>query len=409
MDKFWSRFATHWDVLLHGSPAVDIFRGMKLAAGGELGMGVGEEEWGSGERDVLEDFARRTDGLVDMMVARFGEPSPHHDQTNTTGTLNALDASQLDPWIGRGRHVNAGDGIVFSGVGALSRGSLRVMSHWMEDIYALGEYAYGVKDSPRADRRKRRRRNPTPAGPQHSETETIRAPKSNTPAHTGLPPGIPPPIVKAAQSSLDKASEAVDSAKSTEANQAEPKKTAVGDTEAWMKYLTLGYGTAWGGKHSHSSKRDPSPRGNDEGESPEVPMRHVDPEPDIDRGEEKLRRQIQQENSGYFSIGLKGSLEDEDNEGDDEGDWNNRIPLRTVHVELVKDIPDVPGGADDESSIAYIYDEEPSSKSTKRLTRLRPVVYVVGSLQRKLRHIADHMFSIARSYIPFYSNNGLSH
>jgi hypothetical protein len=56
LERYWTGFARSWDVLLHGNPIVDIYNGVKLAAGGELGIGVGEEEWGSGEREVLEDF-----------------------------------------------------------------------------------------------------------------------------------------------------------------------------------------------------------------------------------------------------------------------------------------------------------------------------------------------------------------
>jgi hypothetical protein len=33
-------------LLLTGNPIVDIYNGIKLSAGGELGIGVGEEEWG---------------------------------------------------------------------------------------------------------------------------------------------------------------------------------------------------------------------------------------------------------------------------------------------------------------------------------------------------------------------------
>src|ERR1700748_3035124 len=36
LDRFWTKFSLSWDVMLHGSPAVDIFGGTKLAAGGEL-------------------------------------------------------------------------------------------------------------------------------------------------------------------------------------------------------------------------------------------------------------------------------------------------------------------------------------------------------------------------------------
>ncbi|KAH0282587.1 hypothetical protein KCU84_g18659, partial [Aureobasidium melanogenum] len=34
LDRFWTRFCRNWDVLLHGNPAIDIFGGLKLAAGG---------------------------------------------------------------------------------------------------------------------------------------------------------------------------------------------------------------------------------------------------------------------------------------------------------------------------------------------------------------------------------------
>lgn len=70
--RFWDAFVAKWDVLLHGNPTAEVFSALKLSAGGELGIGVGEEEWGSGEREVLEDFIRRTSGLIDIVVSRFG-------------------------------------------------------------------------------------------------------------------------------------------------------------------------------------------------------------------------------------------------------------------------------------------------------------------------------------------------
>ena len=44
---------------MHGNPATSLYGGIKVAACGELGMGVGEEERGSGEREVLEGFVGR--------------------------------------------------------------------------------------------------------------------------------------------------------------------------------------------------------------------------------------------------------------------------------------------------------------------------------------------------------------
>jgi hypothetical protein len=381
LDRFWTKFATHWDVLLHGSPAVDIFGGIKLAAGGELGMGVGEEEWGSGEREVLEDFARRTDGLVDLMVSRFGVPSPLQPQTpKAAENSSSTHTPESEPWIGRGKEVGTGDGVVFSGIGSLSRCSLRDISRWVEDIYAFGEYAYGVRDSPTADRRRRRRKKPAPSEASHSEVDTKNSrPPSTAPSatHSRQPPCIPPPIVKAAESSLDKASNAVDATGNAQNNGAGSNKSASGDSETWVKYLMLGYGTSWGGRRSQSGERKASAHVDGEGErSAEAPMRYVEPEPDVDRVEEKLKRQVELENSGYFVIGLKGRMEEEEHWAEEsDSEWNNRILIRTVHVELVNDAP--LSTHTEEEKAGYGKDLMSTPQSGRARCRLRPVVYVV--------------------------------
>jgi len=160
-----------------------------------------------------------------------------------------------------------------------------------------------------------------------------------------------------------------------------------------MKYLTLGYGTAWGGRGPQSGDKSPSSQVKDQAEpSPGPAMRFVEPEPDVDRVEERLKRQVQQENAGYFIIGLKGSMEDDghDDGHDDEnedGDWNNRIPLRTVHVELADEAPETPGSERER----YAYEENifPKAVAEKRLSRLQPVIYVVRYLQLKPCEVAD--------------------
>ena len=143
LDRFWTRFARSWDVLLHGNPAVDIFNGVKLASGGELGYGVGEEDCGSGEREVLEDLTRRTEGLVDIVVSRFGETLPSEEDKSAS-------EAEAVPWMGSGKQPIASDGVIFDGVGTLQRQSLRSVSLWMQQIYTYGEYAYGVRDNPSA-------------------------------------------------------------------------------------------------------------------------------------------------------------------------------------------------------------------------------------------------------------------
>jgi hypothetical protein len=362
---------------------VDIFGGMKLAAGGELGMGVGEEEWGSGEREVLEDYVRRTHGLVDIMVSRFGEPSPLQNPKDPANSRALPDAPELESWIGSGRSVNAYDGVVFSGVGALSRRSLRDVSHWVESIYCYGDHAYGVKDNPTSDRKQRRRRNMAApssarASPEAKKAHSLSDSANSAPKLDSDSPPIPPPIVTAVEESLDKASAAASTTAKTDKKPLSVM-ASLGDAETWMRYATLGYGSAWGGgkkaqldeaipNEVSAAQRDPSP---------EPTLRSVEPEPDV--VEDRLKTQIRQENSGYFIVGLKGNMEEENfDDANDEGGWNNRIPLRTVYVELSSDQP--PATPGNEADEAPSWSNELSlmaSTMGSGLRRLRPVVYVV--------------------------------
>ncbi|KAF1922056.1 hypothetical protein BDU57DRAFT_545401 [Ampelomyces quisqualis] len=381
LHKYWARFASSWHVLLHGSPAVDMYAGVKLAAGGELGVGVGEEAWGSSERDVLEHFARRTDGLVDVMVSRFGEPPPRQ-QAQSSADPGHVDLSQAEPWLGGGRHVDASDGVVFSGLGAVSRDSLRHVSHWVETIYSLGDQAYGIRDNPTSHRKRRKRRSlKPPTSPLPEARQPLPKDTSQVTASTlrsGLPPGIPPPIVKAVETSLQKASAAAEQGDKASSQDQKPLLASLGDTETWMKYMTLGYGTAWGAhkpvqqtqptsSQRTAPKRTPSPEA----------MRHIEPEPHVDVLEEKLKQQIRQENDGYFLIGLKGDMYHLEGDDETEDDWNHRIPLRTLHVEVSQrdDASLSPSGDSDETP-AYEREIGLGSTSPTGLSRLRPVIYV---------------------------------
>ena len=396
---YWSRFCQTWDVLLHGSPAVDMFNGLKLAAGGELGMGVGEEEWGSSERDVLEDFARRTEGLVDVVVSRFGEASPlqHPKGKAAAAKGQARFDAPAEPWIGCRGNVAARDGVVFSGVGGLSRASLRDVAHWTETIYHYGDHAYGIRDNPTSDRRKRRRRNPNAPAPaptrQPDAAPATPADQDKSHPHdsgTGEPLRIPPPIVKAVESSLDKASKAVDDADADAGGSSEPAAkpetgntmlASLGDTETWVKYMTLGYGTAWGGGKKHAEEPPIAPASASAAapepvrreQSPEA-MRYIEPTPDVDLVEEKRKAQVHAENNGYFLIGLKGDMDETDLDDDN---WNVRIPLRTIYVEKVVDKDVTHSESDGTPS------DEPQSPNFPKgpklaKQRLRPVVYVVS-------------------------------
>ncbi|KAE9984481.1 hypothetical protein EG327_005010 [Venturia inaequalis] len=336
LDRFWNRFPQTWDVLLHGNPAVAQFGGLKLAAGGELGIGVGEEEWGSGEREVLEDFARRTDGLIDLMVARFGEPGTDpakNSKSGATGRSMRHTDRDREPWHGAGHFPQATDGVVFSGTGVISRSSLRDISQWVQTIHTYGEQAFGVRESPTSDRRKRKRAAKSPSTTRTADRTKEVAPISSSKLATrnkdDSPPGIPPPIVSAVERSLERATSSANIA-----------------------------------KQDATREQD---------------MQHIDPEPAVDKDaeyQERLKTQIRLEESGHFLIGLTGELLDEDSvQEDDETEGpNNRILLRTLHVEVEKKPPALEYDSHDTGTPDL--NQDPALQKRAKRSRLRVVVYV---------------------------------
>lgn len=238
LHRFWTTFSRNWVVLLNGNPAVDIYNGIKLGIGGELGIGVGEEEWGSGEREVLEDFVSRTHGLTDLVVSRFGDASPSQGSKSSTKDP----AKEQQPWLGCDQCPQPSDGVIFSGVGAISRTSLCRVSHWMEWIYRYGEAAYGVRENPSSVRR-RKQRGRNKAVPIRDRQHQMRSGVNSQSGRTS--PGIPPPLVVAAPPAQEATAD-------TPRNEVDNTHTSTPGTEdstfgtdALMKYLTLGYGSAW--------------------------------------------------------------------------------------------------------------------------------------------------------------------
>jgi hypothetical protein len=320
LERFWYKFTREWDVLLHGIPAIDVFRGVRLAAGGEIGIGVGEEEWGSGEREVLEGFVHRTDGLIDIVVSRFGDSKADESKTD-------------DTWLGTGQLPKSSDGVIFSGIGNVTRSSLIGVSKWVEWIYQNGLSAYGVQDNPHAAKRKKRRK------PNSRPAEI----NQNLDA---WPTGIPPPIISAASQSLNKA---VSQAEQQQQRQAEiPTSTSMGGTEVLMKYMTFGlYGSGWGltGSKTPDLEENASRSGSEAIQNkPKTIKTPKSMEPEMT--ETQISPKLPDFSKGCFLIGLKGDLDDEEaldfedrtDSGGDIGltksrDYNSRILLRTLHVE----------------------------------------------------------------------------
>ncbi|KAL4975726.1 hypothetical protein BDW66DRAFT_136682 [Aspergillus desertorum] len=249
LENFWLRYTWNWEVLLGGNPAVEMYNGIKLAAGGELGIGVGEEEWGSGEREVLEGFISRTEGLVDLVVSRFGDPY------EPPGISQAASKPEGDPeggWLGSDAYPRPSDGVIFSGVGAISKRSLVSVSQWMESIFRYGEDAYGVGEDPTTPRRRKRRK-------RQRATSSGKATSNKAPsdfADGAIPdrpfsPGIPPPLVGGTRPPPPSSKEPEESAESQASNERfqVPNDKAndwmTTGTETFVKYLTLGYGSSW--------------------------------------------------------------------------------------------------------------------------------------------------------------------
>jgi hypothetical protein len=317
VSRFWDIFLASWNVMLHGNPLRNMLGGIKIAACGELGFGVGEEERGSGEREVLEGLVGRIEGLIDIVVGRFGEADDIDDRTGK-GEGDATSGQ----WLGTGSDPGTEDGVIFLGVGALSRHSLRDVTYWMQDLYTWGENAYGVKESTTSRRPNLRRKKP-------SAKPSIPAAQGPA-AHEQLPQtsgsgnlGPPPPIVKSTKQPA------------TAPRSSEDKD--IGSVDKMMGYLKLGYGTYW--SLGTSSAPD---------EAPTAPQAvTVDPPPT----RPSVPRTTSTDNTeAHYLIGLVGDVDQSgvaDDDSEDAG-HNSRILLRTLTVELERE-----GSEKPESEISH--------------------------------------------------------
>lgn len=343
---------------MHGNPANNLYGGIKIAACGELGVGVGEEERGSGEREVLEGFVGRIDGLVDVIVSRFGDAD--EDEEGSPESKKTITIQQpTKPWLGSGDDPAAEDGVIFLGTGALSRKSLRDVSHWVEDLYRWGSYAYGVVDNPTSTRRAKKpgarpERHLSPAAKKERQAEALGLFHSSSNRNNSMAT-IPPMPMNDHEESHDKpkrktrrpslrrtvtsssiASTASDSSKSN----------------TFTKYLKLGYGTHWtlGGT--------PSKTETSAGETATTSTRpsHVPDSvhegqpgknsPNTEPTSTDTPIQARSDSVGHFLIGLLGDIENESDDEPKEYDptdvatspsspsgVNSRLVLRTLTLE----------------------------------------------------------------------------
>ncbi|KAB8257164.1 hypothetical protein BDV32DRAFT_127789 [Aspergillus pseudonomiae] len=370
LENFWLRFAWNWDIILTGNPAVDVYNGIKLSAGGELGIGVGEEEWGSGEREVLEDFVVRTDGLVDIVVSRFGDPNTPDE--NAAAANKSADAMRNDDdethWLGLDTYPRPSDGVIFSGVGAISRSSVVRISQWMEWIYRYGIDAYGVGEDPTSPRRRKHRRRQRGRSGKGANTmlQARENPQSGD-TGDGFSPGIPRPLVMGTTKSMQppQGSDGVSLLSSGESSPARSEKGSdwMGvTTGAFVKYLTLGYGSSWSMSRTpsahprvealkreddlaSSSKQTGQPTDKQEG-SEESPSKPEDPP-------------VKARSRGKFLIGLKNETVKGDSQILETSPTNkkskDRISQRTLHMYLANPSEENPSGIIQQRAVVYVH------------------------------------------------------
>lgn len=308
--------------MLHGNPATNVLGGIKIAACGELGVGVGEEERGSGEREVLEGFVDRVEGLLDLIVSKFG-PSESEADEDASKDRKSVDESELK-WLGTGEEPGAEDGAVFLGVGALSRKSLRDVTYWMEDLFTWGEDAYGVRESPASIRQSRRPKKAPAKSAKSAKSagENSAVPKATDPLNTKSPNAQ-------SQSTAPNETE-TDSPKTTE------DAADGGGVNRFMSYLKMGYGTHW--TLGSSDRNEATPQ--DDTASGNTSKKDTISSDDSRRPSKALSI-----DSGHYLIGLLGDVEERGSVDHDDSreqsdcpiediEYNSRVLLRTLTVEL---------------------------------------------------------------------------
>ncbi|SPO06706.1 uncharacterized protein DNG_09400 [Cephalotrichum gorgonifer] len=357
LTRYWDLFLSTWSVCLHGNPVRSVFGGINIAASGELGVGVGEEDRGSGEREVLEGLVGRIEGLVDVGVSKFAEANEDEN-----GVEKEKGAPKGGPaWIGTGRDPGAEDGAIFLGTGALSKKSQTDLFHWMEDLYTWGENAYGVIAAPSSVRENTKEKKPI-----HKDSDGVIDPPQplsrdgdgGTETQGEVAKNVPPardeaPPLEPAGKSGDTPSG--EPAQPKAAEDAVPQEHEDGHLDRFVNVLKLGYGTYWtlggaaGGPPDGSHPAVDAPK-----DKPAVPKRHVD------------------ESEGFFLIGLKGTAE-EHALSDSEEDSSHESPsapsthTRVLHVRLS------PSARPAETQESNSKNAHPADTATP----LRAVVYVI--------------------------------
>ncbi|KAK8053686.1 hypothetical protein PG996_012987 [Apiospora saccharicola] len=322
LGRYWDIYLSTWNVMLHGNPACAVYGGIKIAASGELGVGVGEEERGSGEREVLEGFVGRIEGLVDLVVSKFGDTesesiSDHNKETKP-------DASEALKWLGLGEEPGAEDGAVFLGTGALSKNSLRDVVYWMEDLYTWGDAAYGVKESPTSTRTRTKRTRPRASTVDNGT--------------------VPQPTTATDQKDTKRGNSQESPAQQSSIHSSEDSDAK--GMDKFVNYLKMGYGTHWSLGSSSKTPGPPSEPPSMAPTPPTAPEGNDSAAKESEARPEAARRTSRpvDDTAGHYLIGLQGAVDDvgSDSPESDGSEGETRTLLRTLTVELESEMLNKP-------------------------------------------------------------------
>ncbi|KAI2788594.1 hypothetical protein POX_e06614 [Penicillium oxalicum] len=372
LERFWEKFTWNWELLLAGNPIVDMYNGIKLAAGGELGMGVGEE---------------RKNGAVEK--EKFGDAPGQIDDSRP------VPSNSKDAWLGSGNTPRPPDGVIFSGIGAIDRGSLARISHWMEWIYRDGDTAFGVRRDPASPRRRHPRRSKARTSHQRVTSERTES------------PGIPRPLIMAAPQPIPESQKENNPNGAGTApidnDQKDSEQTSATDTV--MKYLTLGYGSAW----SFSNRSNPVPSAKSPSEisssapnqnalsktGENEPQGNVHPPQASETQSEQIHNQIKPTTWGRFLLGPRDDLDclDDLDEGSPEPVTDlkgsgSRIVHRSVHIRLADSL----GGVLKKlQAVIYVHQPfvftflfDPDTPGLKSSSLYSSIHHQLGPLQKSL-------------------------
>lgn len=354
LTRYWDLFLSTWSVCLHGNPVRSVLGGINVAASGELGVGVGEEDRGSGEREVLEGLVGRIDGLVDVVVSKFAEANGDED-----GDTEKNPSRAGPPWLGVGRDPGTEDGALFLGVGALSRRSLTDLTHWVEDLYTWGDNAYGVIGAPSYAREDLKGKKFIRKSSEEDANSLVLDPKTGgCPAKTDGPVGEESPT-----SNEDAAPKTAGESGNTPGGETQPeeamkedsqKQDEEGHMDRFMNVLKLGYGTYWSLGGGTDAPQQPAEHGTRDTKDKAPSKKPVD------------------ESEGYFLLGLQGTVEEHPLSDSDEDLSFGSPSAPPTHTRILQ----VRRSSSSATTSTRATDSDDSSPADAA-TPLRAVVYII--------------------------------